>query len=288
MTSRRMFLQATAAGLAGATMLPNLLAADAPAAGGVPRYRVGARHFGGNFESAKRAGMDGVELCIGDAKEKLEISDPALRQKYKDKTKATGVVVSSICIDFLNSRPLATDPLGPSWVEQAIDACKDLDAHAMLLPFFGNAHLLRGKEFKKDETDSLVTRLKALAPKAQDAGVKLGIECSLTAKQYLELFERVGSDAVGAYYDIGNCTGAGFDVPGDIRALKGRLPIFHFKDGNAYLGEGKVKMEPIAEAIKAIDYTGWIVLETSCPSRNVEADCKRNGDYIRKLMGIAA
>jgi hypothetical protein len=36
-----------------------------------------------------------------------------------------------------------------------------------------------------------------------------------------------------------------------------------------------------------IDYQGWIVLETSCPSKDVAADCKRNAEYIRKLMGSA-
>ena len=86
-----------------------------------------------------------------------------------------------------------------------------------------------------------------------------------------------------AYYDIGNSTNAGFDVPADLRALKGRLCMIHFKDGPNYLGEGKVKMEPVAEALKAIDYQGWIVLETATPSNNAEADCRRNAEFIRKL-----
>jgi hypothetical protein len=46
--------------------------------------------------------------------------------------------------------------------------------------------------------------------------------------------------------------------------------------------------EPIGEAIKAIDYKGWIVLETACPSKDTVADCKRNADFIRKLMGLTA
>ena len=93
----------------------------------------------------------------------------------------------------------------------------------------------------------------------------------------------MGSEAVKAYYDIGNSTNAGFDVPADLRALKDRLGMLHFKDGGAYLGEGKVKMEPVAEAIQAIGYQGWIVLETANPSKNAEADCRRNAQSIRKL-----
>ena len=42
-------------------------------------------------------------------------------------------------------------------------------------------------------------------------------------------------------------------------------------------------MEPIAAALKAIDYQGWIVLETAIPSKDVEADCRRNAGFIHQL-----
>ena len=74
----------------------------------------------------------------------------------------------------------------------------------------------------------------------------------------------------------------------ELRALRGRICMIHFKDENCYLGEsnGKVKMEPIGEAIREIGYKGWIVLETPCPSKNAEADCRRNAEYSRKLLGL--
>jgi sugar phosphate isomerase/epimerase len=278
MQTRRSFLQYSAAALAGATFLPQLLSA-APNA----KLRIGARNFGSNFEAAKRAGMDGLEIGVGGAAEKLSIAAPAERQKLKDGSKATGLAVCSLSLDLLNSHPLFSDPQAPGWVEQSIETAQDVGAGAMLIPFFGQANLLQGKEWKREALDALVARLKELAPKAQAAKVCLGIECSLSAKQYLELLDRVGSPAVQAYYDIGNSTNAGLDVPGDLRALKGRLGVIHFKDGSSFLGEGKVKMEPVAEALRAIDYRGWIVLETANPSKNAEADCQRNAEFIRKL-----
>ncbi|MEI6653142.1 MAG: sugar phosphate isomerase/epimerase family protein [Verrucomicrobiota bacterium] len=278
MQTRRNFLQHGAAVLTATTLLSRLHAAT-PAT----PIRIGARQFGNDFAAAKRAGMDGLELGVGGPAEKLSIADPVARQKLKDGMQSSGLVTSSLSLDLLNSHPLFSDPLAPAWVEQSIAAAQDLGASGMLVPFFGQAHLLNGTDWKQDALEALVTRLKVLAPKAQAAGVCLGIECSLTAKQYIELLDRVGSDAVRAYYDIGNSTGAGFDVPADLRALKGRLAMIHFKDGPNYLGEGKVKMEPVAEAIKAIGYQGWIVLETANPSQNAEADCRRNAEFIRKL-----
>ena len=279
MHTRRSFLHHGTAALTAAALLPRLHA-ETPA---TPKIRIGARQFGSDFATARKAGMNGLELGVGGPAEKLAITDPATLQKHKDAMKDSGLVTSSLSLDLLNGHPLFSDPQAPAWVEQSIAAAKDLGAVGMLIPFFGGAHLLDGKEWKKDAFDALVPRLKALAPKAEAAGVCLGIECSLTGKQYLELLDKVGSDAVKAYYDIGNSTNAGFDVPADLRALKGRLCMIHFKDGPNYLGEGKVKMEPVAEALKAIDYQGWIVLETATPSNNAEADCRRNAEFIRKL-----
>jgi sugar phosphate isomerase/epimerase len=278
MQTRRSFLRHGATVLTSAALLPRLHAATTH-----DKHRIGARQFGNDFEAAKRAGMDGLELGVGGPAEKLAIADPATRQKLKDGMRASGLATCSLSLDLLNGHPLFSDPQAPAWVEQSIAAAQDLGAGGMLVPFFGAAHLLEGKDWKKDAFDALVVRLKALAPKAQAAGVCLGIECSLSAKQFLELLDRVGSEAVKAYYDIGNSTNAGFDVPADLRALKGRLAMLHFKDGPDYLGEGKVKMEPVAAAIQEIGYQGWIVLETANPSKDAGADCRRNAEFILKL-----
>ena len=282
--SRRGFLGSSAMGLAGVALARELMAAE----GEAPKIRISTRPLSGNLESVKKAGIEGVEVGVGGAADKLSIADPARREKIKEQMKATGVVVSSLSMDLLNGCPVATDPRGPAWLEQCIEAAKDLGAVGILVPFFGGKSSLRdGKGLIKERVDALAERMKVAAPKAKAAGVTLGLENTCSGKQNLEILDAIGCEGVACYYDIGNSTGGGYDVPAELRALKGRLcPCIHFKDGGSYLGEGKVKMEPVAEALKAIAYAGWIVLETSCPSKDAVADCKRNADYLRKLMGI--
>ena len=41
----------------------------------------------------------------------------------------------------------------------------------------------------------------------------------------------------------------------------------------------------MAGAITETGYKGWIVLETSSPSKDGVADAKRNADYVRSLFG---
>ena len=281
LVSRRKFLQAGAVGLAGASLMRPLMAAD-PVAAKESKIRVSAREgsFGGDLEAAARCNLDGVELYVGDPAEKLHLAGLDVRKKLKEQLKSLGLVVSSLSIDFMNDRPMVSDPQAPAWLEQTIEAAKDLQAPGILVPFFGKG------ELKQADFDALVARMKAAAPKAAAAGVVLGLENWLSAKQNLEILDRIGSDAVRVWYDVGNSTHQGYDVPAELRQLKGRLCTIHLKDGANYLGEGKVKMDPIAEALKAIDYQGWIVLETSCPSNDAPADCKRNATFVRKLLGL--
>ena len=257
-----------------------------------PKIRVSAREasYGGKLEAAARCDLDGVELGCGPAAERLKFSDPALRQQYKDQCKSLGLVVSSLSMDLLNDNPLATDPNGASWLEQTIAAAKDFDAAAILVPFFGKANLLESNQdkpvLKARDIDVVVARMKEAAPAAKAANVMLGLENRLSAEQNLRILDRIGSDSVKVWYDIGHSFNNGYDVPAEIRSLKDRIAVFHFKDNPHYLGEGKIDLRPIAESVHAIDYAGWIVLETVCPSHDCEADCKKNVATVRKLLGL--
>lgn len=277
--TRRNFLAGSAAAAMAAAM-PQVWAAEAGA-----KIRIGSCGVG--LEQAKLAGLDGVEVRVGDAADVLEIAKPGVRSRYKEQMQKTGLPISSFMMGLLNSYPLASDPRGPAWLEQSIDSAKDLGAKTILVAFFGKGSLGRQGQIKKADVDVVVERIKAAAPRAQDAGVILAIENELTAQQNAEILDRINSPAVRVYYDVGNLTNNGYDVPAEIRFLKERIAIFHFKDGPNYLGEGKVKFPEIAEAIKAIQYQGWIVLETANPSKDPVADAKRNAAYIRKLFGMA-
>ena len=92
------------------------------------------------------------------------------------------------------------------------------------------------------------------------------------------------SKAFKVWYDVGNSTYNGYDVPAEIRALgRDRICMFHIKD-RGYLGEGKVDVPAVLKAIDDIGFKGYANLETGSPSGDVEADTRRNLEYLRKLM----
>ncbi|MBM4023555.1 MAG: TIM barrel protein, partial [Planctomycetes bacterium] len=137
---------------------------------------------------------------------------------------------------------------------------------------------------RKSVPRHVVERIRAAAPRARSAGVTLAIENTLPATENLRILERIGHDSVKIYYDVFN-TGVvkGYDVPKELRLLKDLVAQVHFKNGGAYMDERKGYFEPIVAALNDINYAGWIVLETSNPSKNPVADTRRNVEFVRRL-----
>jgi sugar phosphate isomerase/epimerase len=116
--------------------------------------------------------------------------------------------------------------------------------------------------------------------------VILGIESYCNAEQNLSVLDRVNHESVQMYYDVYNTgTTKQYDSPAEIRRMKERIVQIHFKNGGKYLEEEPAKFEALTAAINDIGYQGWIVLETSAPSKDAVADARKNGEYVRKLFG---
>jgi len=292
-TTRREFLAGvasaagSAAGLAalgGGRLLGAKAAAVADLRVGVCDWSLGLKGAAA-LKAAGKIQLEGVQISPRGAGDKLSYSSDKEQKEYKDAVKATGVQVASVGLTLTNRYPLATDPRGAAWLVQTIDAANALGCKATLLAFFGRGNLRKGKTLKKKEVDSVVAKLKEAAPRAKEKGVALGIENTLSAKDNAKILDRIGSDFVQVYYDIANSTNNGFDVPAEIRTLKGRICEFHFKNTKGLFGQSGVKLGPIAESIRAIGFKGWLILERSF-GKDRMGYFQKNGEYIRKVFGL--
>lgn len=279
--SRRSFLRAGAAlGLAPASLLK---------AKRLSGLKIGVTDWNlrqtGRIEAVALAaslGFDGVEVSLGrkPVDDKLPLADPAIQEQYLAETRKHGIAVAGTCLDILHVNYLKNDPLGRKWVADGIPITKKLNARVMLLPFFG-----KGALTTRQEMDYVGDVLRELAPEAEKAGVILGLENTISAEDNVRIMERARSKAVLVYYDVGNSTNGGFDVVKEIRWLgKDRICQMHLKDNPHYLGEGKIDFPAVIAAMADIDFAGFANLETSSPSKSVEADMRRNLAYVRDLV----
>jgi len=288
--TRREFFGNTSKGIVGAALAGGLgltTTRDARAmreVKGKVKFRVGAmdgtiRQGGPEaLAVAKEIGLEGVQIDVGRTPaKKLGTSSPEVQAQYKEMMKETGVVVSSICMGLFNSYPLVSDYRAPEWISDAIETAVNLNAKVILLAFFG-----RGALKTQEQKDKVAEILKPLAPKADKAGVCLGIENTLSAEDSVRILDKIKSDAVRVYYDTANSTFNGYDVPKEIRWLGGRICEFHFKD-STLLGQGKVDYSPIRDAVMDIGYRGWIILEGANPLGG-KISGAYNAGFVRGLL----
>lgn len=266
-----------AAWLAAAAELAPLLAAPDKR-----RFRIGACDWSigkmgdpAAFGVAKQIGLDGVQVSLGTAANDMRLRQPTVQQQYKDAANEAGVKASSLAIGELNVIPYKSDPRTIPWVNDSIGVCQALGLKVVLLAFFSSDDL-RGDQAGVDE---VVRRLKTVAPKAEKAGVVLGIESWLSADEHLGILDRVGSPAVQVYYDVCNSTERGYDACKEIRQLGKRICELHAKENGALLGQGKVDFKKVRAALDDIGYSGWIQIEGAVPPgakmlESYQANCK--------------
>jgi sugar phosphate isomerase/epimerase len=210
----------------------------------------------------------------------MPADNPEVIARYLSLSKQKKIPIDGTCVDRLHDNGLKSDPLAPKWVLDSIRLTKALDTEVLLLPFFSRWALQT-----KEEMDYVGDALRDLAPEATKAGVLLGLEDTISAEDNVRIMERSRSASVLVYYDVGNSTEAGFDPVKEIRWLgKERICQFHLKDNPHYLGEGTIQFRPIMQAIREIGFSGYANLETDAPSKQLEADMRKNLAYIREVI----
>ncbi|HEV2208517.1 MAG TPA: sugar phosphate isomerase/epimerase family protein [Verrucomicrobiae bacterium] len=234
------------------------------------------------FGLAAEIGLDGVQVSLGTVADDMQLRRAPVQRQYRESATAAGLEMASLAIGTLNEVPYKSDPRTVAWVSDAIDVCQILGLKVILLAFFSNDDL-RGDAAGVSE---VVRRLRGVAPKAEKAGVSLGIESWLSAEEHLEILRRVGSPAVRVYYDVCNSNDRGYDIYREIRLLGPRICEFHAKENGALLGRGKVDFKRVRQAMDAIGYRGWVQIEGAVPAGKPLLESYRaNCSFMRQILG---
>jgi len=280
LVTRRAFVGAGASTAFATLGLPGLASATKV------RFKIGVTDWNlkeeGKIDAitlAKQLGFDGVQISIGKGTEKLPLSDPGLQKAYLDESKRMDFKIASLCLEILHQNCLKSDPLGQRWVADSISIAKAMGVRVVLLPFFGKCAL-----HTTAEMDKVGDILKELARAAEEAGVILGLEDTISARDNVRIMDRTQSSTVLTYYDVGNSTNNGFDVVKEIRWLgRERICEVHLKDNPHYLGEGTIDFRAVIDTLADVGFDGWAQLETDSPV-SVESDMRRNLKFIHGLI----
>ena len=119
-----------------------------------------------------------------------------------------------------------------------------------------------------------LSALRELAPVAESLGVSIGVEnvwnrFLLSPMEMAEFIDKVGSDYVGSYFDVGNVLYLGYPEQW-VKILNSRIKKVHFKDYRRQAGDlhgfvdllaGEVNYPAVMEAFEKIGYDNWVTAE---------------------------
>ncbi|MCP4783040.1 MAG: sugar phosphate isomerase/epimerase [Fuerstiella sp.] len=277
--------EAIAAAATGFVLSPTLsaLAADTQR-----RFRIGAcdwsigrRGQPSALALAREIGLDGVQVSFGDPDVQFDLRKEDVRRQYQQAAREHSVQIASLGMGVLNSVPYSSSLDAERWVEQCIEVLPRLNQKIVLLAFFGQGDI----KDKPDLQAEVIRRLKKVAPKAEQAGVILGLETWLSADEHLRILDAVGSPSVQVYYDTANMEKQGYDIYKEIRQLgRERICEFHCKENGFLLGEGRVDFRRVKEAMDDIGYDGWLVIESAVgKGRSIQDSYVHNQKYLRSV-----
>jgi sugar phosphate isomerase/epimerase len=257
------------------------------------------------FDEAVLMGLDGLHLDDG----VLETLDHAYLQEVKAAAQEHGLY-----LEYNFSMDLGGMGIGIQHdLDEAIATAASLGADIVKVSMdLVRPRPLAGSRFHprvKDQMKSFASRLKASAPAAAAAGIKIAVEnhCDSFSEEILWLLDRVDHPAVGACIDTVNALMVMEDPMQAIANLAPRAFTNHFRDDRiemqrygfkltgAAVGEGDIDMQRAYEIIKTRSTMRRINIETEMeiPLDNMEQALRleketveRSIRYCREVLGI--
>lgn len=243
------------------------------------------------IEHAGYWGFDAIELITRTQPngEHQPYTDTQIRE-IRDAIEVNGVMLSGICIGSSRDFGLVDyGEIGKGRImrdfRDAILSAKELGSGVVLISFFG-----RNKIKNEDAQNRVIENICELVPIAEECRLILALEMTLSPEIMTDMIDKIGSQSVGIYYDVGNMTAGGFDNADAIRELGGYISAIHIKDrvignGGRRLGEGDVNFEDVRDALVEIGYDQVLTLETPIMD-DPEIEARKNLAFVKGIWGM--
>ncbi len=235
-----------------------------------------------NLTLAKKAGFEGVELALnGEGELSMQSTEKEIaevRKQAEDIGLDLYSLSSGLCWDYrLSDDDERMREKAKDMIKKQLDTAKILGADTILvIPGVVNVEFSNPE--KKVAYDIVYERavegLNELKGYAESLKVNIGLEnvwnkFLLSPMEMRDFIDKIGSEYVGSYLDIGNTLYCSY--PEDwVRILGKRIKKVHFKDYRMQAGglhgfvdllAGDVDYPEVVKALGEIGYDGWVSAE---------------------------
>jgi L-ribulose-5-phosphate 3-epimerase len=244
------------------------------------------------FDRAKEIKSDGLELDLGGLGTRPtfdnKLLDPVQRKAFLDKSKETGIEISSIAMSGFYAQNFAQREGIERIMNDAINTMVMMQVTTAFLPLGVEGDLIQHPERR----DAMVERLQLLGKKAEAAGVIIGIETAYDAAEEVKFLDEIGSPAIKSYFNFGNTVQHHRDISEELKTLgKNRIAMIHAsgKDSVWLENDPHIDMPRIKKTLDEMEWSGWLVIERSRDAsqpRNVVGNYGANAAYLKKIFQV--
>lgn len=214
------------------------------------------------------AGLDGVALELGHARESFPLADDYMIRLYQEEQARYGVEFPALACNMTDFFPM-TAPRGTpgrEMVERAIrlsiKAAAGLNIPVVQIPSF-LASAIRSEEDLRQSAECLQYACRL----AVERGIIIGTENTLSAEWQMRELELVDCENFKVYFDTQNGhLQEGICLPETVRQLLPYIIQVHLKDGigsegSTLMGYGENDALKTVENLLAGGYKGWFIFE---------------------------
>jgi sugar phosphate isomerase/epimerase len=262
-----------------------------------PRYNIGVcdwmmlkRQRLGALSLAKEIGADGVEVDMGSLGDREtfdnQLAKPEVRQQFLDTARELDIEMCSLAMSGFYAQSFAERSTVPRMLLDCLDTMKALGVKTAFLPLGVRGDLVQHPELRP----AIVKRLKAAAPRAEDAGLVIGVETALDAAAEAQLLDEIGSPAIRSYFNFANALQNGRDLHQELQTLgKERICQIHATDQDGVWLENneRLDMPALKRTLDDMGWSGWLVVERSRDARdsgNVRKNFGANTAYLKRVF----
>jgi sugar phosphate isomerase/epimerase len=250
------------------------------------------RQTPGALERASQCRLDGVEVDMGplgkrpDFENKLRGDE--FRSAYLKQAKELGLALSSFAMSAFYGQPVADHPKAEQFCNDWIDLMPKIGTNVGFLPVIFKKEDERAAAFAK-----VVVLMKNVAPKAERAGITIGLNTPLDADANNKLLDNIGSPAVRIAYNCGEAIDEGRDVYAELKSLgKDRIAqvIPTLSDGVWLENDKRIDVPRLKATLDGIGWSGWLVLQRSrdaSKARDVKYNFGANAKYLKSIFQTA-
>ncbi|WP_166786339.1 sugar phosphate isomerase/epimerase family protein [Dysgonomonas capnocytophagoides] len=247
------------------------------------RQKVGA------MELAKSLNADGLELDMGGLGKRVSFDNKLTEKHFQEmfiaECNRLGIQYSSLAMSAFYGQSFAKRDNYEQLIDECIATMEAMGIKVAFLPMGNQSDLVKEPELY----NTVVERLKVVAKKAEAAGVVIGIETTLTAKEEAKLIDKINSPSIKSYVNFSSIIKRNGNIIKDLKTLgKDRIIQIHASNTDGYWLENDpaINMPEIKKTLDKMGWSGWLVVERSRDTNDVHNVKKNYGANVRYLKQV--